>query len=219
LAIRDRWEAVWQKLHAQVVPYGVLEELIRAYGSPNRFYHNLTHIQDCLSIFDQTSYLATHPEEVELAIWFHDSVYDTRRDNNEQRSAAWAEFVISNAGLRRDVAERVSHSILATCHALEITDTDGQVLVDVDLSILGREADIFWQYEVNIRKEYAWVPEGIFRQKRMEILRGFLERKYIYYHEKYRDMFEGMARINLEQAITRLSESSGADSHSSYAGR
>jgi predicted metal-dependent HD superfamily phosphohydrolase len=210
LEIRNRWEAVWQKLHAQVVPYGVLEELIRAYGSPDRFYHNLTHIQDCLSILDQTSHLAAHPEEVEVAIWFHDSVYDTRRDDNEKRSAEWAQSVIDKARLSKDVADRVSHSILATRHNREITDTDAQLLVDVDLSILGREADNFWRYEVNIRKEYAWVPGDIFRQKRVEILRSFLDRQYIYYHEKYREMFERRARMNIEQSIRRLSEAINA---------
>jgi predicted metal-dependent HD superfamily phosphohydrolase len=70
---------------------GHLGELIHAYSSPDRYYHNLTHIQDCLSVFDQTSSLVAHPKEVELAIWFHDAVYDTRRSDNEQKSAEWAE--------------------------------------------------------------------------------------------------------------------------------
>lgn len=210
MEIRNRWYAVWQKLHAQEVPYEALEKLITAYTSPDRFYHNLTHIQDCLSLFDQTNYLAAHPEEVEVAIWFHDSIYDTQRDDNEKRSAKWAQSMIDKAGLSKDVADRVSHSILATRHNREITDTDAQLLVDVDLSILGREADIFWPYEVNIRKEYAWVPEDMFRQKRVEILRSFLDREYIYYHENYREMFERRARMNIEQAIRSLSEATNA---------
>jgi predicted metal-dependent HD superfamily phosphohydrolase len=150
--------------------------------------------------------LATHPEEVELAIWFHDAVYDTRRNDNEQKSAEWAESVISKAGLGRDITERVSRSILATRHTMDVTDGDAEVLVDVDLSILGREADVFWRYEENIRKEYAWVPEASFRQRRVEILRGFLDRQYIYYHKEYRERFEKQARVNLKEAIARLRE-------------
>jgi predicted metal-dependent HD superfamily phosphohydrolase len=60
-----------------------------AYSSPERYYHNLAHIQDSLSVFNQTSSLAAHSEEVELAIWFHDAVYDPRRSDSEQRSAEW----------------------------------------------------------------------------------------------------------------------------------
>jgi len=207
---RDRWKEIWQKLNAYRVPQDVFEKLISAYSSPDRFYHNLTHIEDCLSIFDQTKFLTVYPEEAELAIWFHDAVYDTRRDDNEQKSAEWAESVIHQSGISRILAERVSNSILATRHQTEVTDTDAQLLADLDLSILGRETNAFWQYEDNIRKEYAWVPESLFREKRIEILRGFLDRQSIYYHETYREIFEEKARANLKQAITRLSDMAGA---------
>src|SRR5688572_15448512 len=97
--MNDRWQTLWLKLEAPRVPQDALGELMRAYSSPDRYYHNLTHIQDCLSVFDQTSSLVAHPEEVELAIWFHDAVYDTRRSDNEQKSAEWAEAVIEQSGL------------------------------------------------------------------------------------------------------------------------
>ena len=202
--LKDRWERVWRKLGVHQIPRNVFEELIRAYSSADRFYHNLAHVEDCLSMFDQTKFLTSHPEEVELAIWFHDAVYDTRRSDNEQESAAWAESVIVQAGLDRVIAERVSESILATRHHTEVSGKDAQLMVDVDLSILGREADVFWRYEENIRKEYAWVPENVFRQRRIEILRSFLDREHIYYDENYREMFEEKARANLKQAITKL---------------
>ena len=202
--MKDRWQVVWQKLGALRVPYDVLGELLRAYSSPDRDYHNLTHIQDCLSIFDQTSALATHPGEVELAIWFHDAAYDTRRSDNEQKSAEWAEAVIRQAGLSAEVAKRVAASILATRHQGEVTKRDAHLLVDVDLSILGSEPAVYWRYEENIRKEYIWVPEDVFRRERVKILRGFLDQQYIYYHREYRERFEVKSRANLERAIARL---------------
>jgi predicted metal-dependent HD superfamily phosphohydrolase len=76
----------------------------------------------------------------------------------------------------------------------------------VDLSILGREADVYWRYEGDIRKEYAWVPEDLFRRERVKILRGFLDRPHIYYHREYRERFEARARDNLEQAISKLGD-------------
>jgi predicted metal-dependent HD superfamily phosphohydrolase len=208
--IRDRWKEVWQKLHAPTVPQDALEELVRAYSSPGRFYHNLTHIQDCLSVFDEAKFLSNHPEEVELAIWFHDAVYDTRRGDNEQKSAEWAGSVINRSGLRGGIAERVSCLVLATLHNAEVRDRDAQVLVDVDLSILGAEDAVFRQYDENIRKEYAWVPEGLYKQKRGEILRGFLARQHIYYLQEYRERFEESARANLKQAIARLEAATSA---------
>ena len=136
--MKDRWEDMWEKLGAHGVPQDVFDELVQGYSSPDRFYHSLTHVEDCLALVDKTRSLAAHPEEVELAIWFHDAVYDTRRDDNEQKSAAWAEAVTRDAGLSNAIAERVSRSILATRHDTQVTDTDSQLLVDVDLSILGK---------------------------------------------------------------------------------
>jgi predicted metal-dependent HD superfamily phosphohydrolase len=78
-------------------------------------------------------------------------------------------------------------------------------MADIDFSILGREPGVFWRYEENIRKEYTWVPAPIFRQKRTDILTGFLARQQIYYYPKFREMFEEQARSNLAQAIARLS--------------
>lgn len=204
--IRSRWTTLWQKLQAPQVPQDVLEALIGAYSAPDRFYHTLTHIQDCLMIFDRTQFLANRPQEVELAIWFHDAIYDTRSSENEQKSAEWAEDVIRRSGLDQAVAKRVANLILATRHHAAVEDNDAQVLVDVDLSILGREAASFWQYESNIRKEYAWVSEPLFRQKRMEILHGFLNRPSIYCFEEYQQRFEAQARVNLKHAIARLAE-------------
>jgi predicted metal-dependent HD superfamily phosphohydrolase len=147
--------------------------------------------------------------EVELAIWFHDAVYDTRGSDNERKSAEWAKTVIQQSGLSGNVVERVSASILATCHNADVEGTDPQLMADVDLAILGASASAFWRYEENIRKEYAWVPESLFRQRRAEILRGFLSRPHIYYHKLYREMFEEKARLNLQQAVAELSEEGG----------
>lgn len=203
--MRERWEKVWRTLGAQHVP-GEFEELIASYSSPDRFYHNLGHIEDCLSVLDWAASLAVHPAEVELAIWFHDAIYDTHRSDNEQRSAEWAESAIRQAGLGQDVIDRVTHLILATRHTGEVIDSDAQLMIDVDLSILGREASMFWQYEENIRKEYAWVPETVFKQRRAEILRSFLDRPAIYFCEMFQERYEKKARLNLRRAIEKLSD-------------
>ena len=54
-----------------------------------------------------------------LSIRFYDALYDTRRSDNEQRSAKWAEAVIQQSGLSQEIAKRVASSILATRHQEE----------------------------------------------------------------------------------------------------
>ena len=79
-------------------------------------------------------------------------------------------------------------------------------MVDVDLSILGRERKEFERYERGIREEYRWVPAPMYRRKRLEILHSFLNRPAIYATEHFRDRYEIRARENLEWAIQGLSK-------------
>lgn len=204
MMLRESWNQLWQRLTACGAPVDVFDELLTLYSGSDRFYHNLWHIKDCLEIFELAEYSSVHKDEVKLAIWFHDAIYDTKGSGNEQKSAAWADSVIGQAGVDKDVADTVSHLILATCHTAEVTGIDEQIIVDVDLSIFGAEEEVFWQYEENIRKEYAWVPETIFASKRVQILRSFLSREYIYHLCVYRTLFEQKARENLSSAIFKL---------------
>ena len=57
------------------------------YDAPGRHYHNLRHIRHCLAELDAAKSLAKDPTSVELAIWFHDAVYDPQCHDNEERSA------------------------------------------------------------------------------------------------------------------------------------
>ena len=81
---------------------------------------------------------------------------------------------------------------------------DTAVVVDVDLSILGREPAEYDIYERAIREEYKWVPGPIYRRKRAEILESFLARPAIYETRHFVDAYEQSARENLRRAIETL---------------
>jgi predicted metal-dependent HD superfamily phosphohydrolase len=62
-------------------------ELVSAYSASDRHYHDLRHIDAMLDLMREHVVLLADPGTVEAAIWFHDAIYDTHRDDNEQRSA------------------------------------------------------------------------------------------------------------------------------------
>jgi predicted metal-dependent HD superfamily phosphohydrolase len=66
--------------------------------------------------------------------------------------------------------------VMATGHDAVPQGRDQEVLVDIDLSILGATPARFDEYEQQVRAEYAWVPEFLFRRKRRAILGQFLAR-------------------------------------------
>jgi predicted metal-dependent HD superfamily phosphohydrolase len=210
----DQWRATWSALGASA-PDDLFHRLIASYSEPHRRYHAVRHLDECLARFAELRSQADHPEEVELAIWFHDAVYDTKRKDNEEKSAVWARTAVLDAGLPGSVAARVHALVMATRHDAAPEGKDARLLVDVDLSILGAAADDFDEYERQIREEYAWVPEALFRRERARIVREFLQREHIYDSEQFREAYERRARENLRRSEERLrrSKRSGLPAH------
>jgi len=186
---------------AELETYAALEA---AYSERYRYYHTVRHIDHCLAEFDLASNLAIEPAEVEIALWFHDAIYKPHAFNNEEASADWAERFLRRHSVEPSRIARIRAHILATRHASPATSSDSQLVVDVDLAILGTDEDTYREFEVNVRKEYEWVPGPIFRRKRAEILQSFLDRPCIYNTELFRDRYEAAARSNLVAAIAAL---------------
>ena len=158
---------------------------------------------DCLAEFDAARGLAKQPEAVELALWFHDAIYDATAADNEERSAALAKECLTAAG-RSVLGQTVAALVMATKLHNANVGSDAALVVDVDLSILGQNERRFAEYEAGIRAEYAWVAQKVFNTKRAEILQGFLKRQRIYTTEHFWRKYEVPARRNLERAIKSL---------------
>lgn len=197
------WIEAWRALGV-AAPDGLHERLLAAWSEPQRHYHTLQHLAECLDLADKLREAMAHPAEVVLALWFHDAVYDVRAHDNEARSAQWAAQALGDAGVSAEARERVDGLILATCHGAADAppaSPDSAVLVDIDLAILGAPEPRFAEYKAQIRAEYAWVPPDVFTVKRREILRSFLDREHIYATDTMHRRFEAQARRNLARAV------------------
>ena len=111
---QDRWLALWQRAGCAEAPAGWYERLTAAYAEPQRHYHNQRHIADCLAAFAEAKHLARQPAAVELALWFHDAVYDPKAEDNEERSAALAECCIAETGTSGPLSAAVAKLVMAT---------------------------------------------------------------------------------------------------------
>lgn len=198
--LQGSWARAWHNLSLSP-PSGLFERLLAAYDEPHRHYHSRQHLTECLGHFEDNLSLATAPGEVELALWFHDAIYDLRGKNNEQRSADWALQALDSVGAAGDVQRRVYRLIMATRHDEEPTDADQRLLVDIDLAILGSSGARFREYDAQVREEYRWVPALIYRIERRRVLRRFLARPALYHTEAFRARYEQRARQNLLAAL------------------
>jgi predicted metal-dependent HD superfamily phosphohydrolase len=200
---QDRWRRLWQSVGASGDAMHWYETLTAAYAEPQRRYHNQQHIAECLAEFDGARSLAKEPSAVELALWFHDAVYDPKAADNEERSAAMAKTCVVGAGLV-ELAARVAELVMVTqCHEPE-AGSDAAFIMDVDLSILGQDPKRFAEYEAQVREEYSFVPKLIFNFKRAQILQRFLDRPRIYATDHFASRYETAARHNLTDSIRKL---------------
>ena len=111
------------------------------------------------------------------------------------------------SGAPDETAGRVRDLVLATKHDAVPETVDARLLVDVDLAILGAPRGRFAEYEAQVRREYAWVPEPAFRTARAKILGEFLARPAIYSTPGFRGRLEARARENLARSIGELASS------------
>jgi len=199
-----RWLELMERL-SMPANSDTYEALVAAYSEEHRHYHSVLHIDRSLAVLDEFRRLAQRPDEVELAIWFHDAVYDPHSSDNEARSANWARRFMLEKKNDRGGADRVYDLIMATTHDSPIKDQDAQLLADIDLAILGTDTDTYQVYESDVRREYSWVPVAQFSEGRRKILESFMDRDQIYSIPKIRERYETQARLNLASAIESLS--------------
>lgn len=181
------------------------------YSEPHRHYHDMSHIEALLTGLRHMQTPLEDPGAVELAVWYHDAIYDPHAGDNEAQSA---DLLVAELKGRVDDAtvRRAETMIRATFrHNLPegLTDaekSDCAAFLDLDLAILGADPATFDAYDANIRKEYSFVPDDLYRPARRAVLEGFLGRPRLYFTEPASRRLELPARTNLQRAIDRLAK-------------
>ena len=201
-------ETRWMGLFKPFAETGYLETgldgLVGRYSEPHRHYHNLNHVRQSLDAFDRIVDDLTDPFTIEAAIWFHDVVYEPKSSKNEARSAEYASDFLSPTKLSANVISEIDHLIRLTRQPADPSTEDEKYLIDIDLSTLGAGRELYDRYEAMIRKEYAYVPEQLYRKGRKALLSTFLDGEHIYRTRYFRERFEAQARANIGRALKKL---------------
>ena len=198
----ESWRRCFDDLGAALPARQVFDQLLARYDEPHRAYHTHQHLEECFGWMTQARDLMRRPGEVAFALFYHDAIYDTHAPDNEAQSAELAAAVWeAHAG---GSAAAVRDLIAATKHDAAAPDGDAQVLVDIDLSILGAAPARFDEYERQVRFEYSWVAEDAFRAGRGRILKQFADQPRLYNTAFFRARLEAAARENLARSLSLL---------------
>ncbi|MCP3871849.1 MAG: hypothetical protein GY699_01640, partial [Desulfobacteraceae bacterium] len=122
-------------------------------------------------------------------------------------SAQFAKSFLINTSIDRKTIQRIEHLINLTKHPSKPQKSDEKYLIDIDLMILGSNFELFREYEINIRKEYSFVPNFLFKKGRVKLLNAFLKSQRIYHTDYFFKNYEDQARINLKKALSELNDS------------
>ncbi len=204
----DSLEVRWNKLFSAVENQELVKlgfaNLVSKYSEKQRHYHTLSHVENCLKQMDLLSNLVSDKFCIEVSIWFHDVIYDPKRSDNEELSAANAQDFLQSIQLSESQIQKITSLILLTKHPSNPQTDDEKYLIDIDLSILGSSADTYELYETWIREEYAHVPWEKYKEGRKEVLNSFIQTDYLYFSEFFREKYEAQARQNIVRAIRAL---------------
>ena len=192
----------WQQFSAQInLEYAQAEALYlvlySAYSEPQRYYHTVQHIIECLALLDHIKDELEDAVAVQVAIWFHDVVYDPKASDNELQSAELMQKYCSHF-LDQAQLEKVYAWILATQQHQATLEPDLNAVLDIDLAILGRDVKRFAEYQQQIQQEYAWVEPEIYQLKRAAVLQHFYSMQPLYQTEYFQHNFEHNAKENLK---------------------
>lgn len=203
--LNQKWQQCWIDRSQQQEIDQIFQLLINAYTKPDRHYHNLNHIAQVLTTIERFGDRLQNPIAVNLAVWFHDFVYDPQASDNEFQSAKLAQELLINIGVPLATIDRTQQLILATQgHQVDISDRDKCIFLDADLAILGTDLAQYQVYQRSIRREYSWVSDPAYQAGRSQVLKDFLHRERIYYTDLLFDQLESIARFNIEQEIANL---------------
>lgn len=180
------------------------EALLKQYTSSKRHYHNISHIVGLLNMLETHKYHIADDEVMFFSIWFHDSIYNTWKSDNEEKSAIWAKEVLSQTNFPAERIEKVCAYILATKTHTPTGDSDLNWFLDFDLSILGSLSSVYELYVRQIREEYTLIPNFIFNKGRKKVLRSLLEKERLYQTEDFRTRLEAQARMNIEAELQEI---------------
>ena len=199
-----RWERLCRGAGLRGDVEGAAREIFTRYSEPHRRYHNVDHLADCLEMLDRHAGEAQDLVAVELALWFHDAVYDIGAPDNEHRSAELARRTLEPLGLPPARLEAVSAAIMATTHKGEPGPGDARLVCDIDLSILGSPEPKYRGYAQAILAE-SGMTMAVFRPLRLRFLETMLARGHLFHTVAFRESMGSSARDNMAREMERLS--------------
>lgn len=185
------------------------DEIVSYYSQRHRAYHNLNHLYDIFTKLESHHSSIQDLPALQLAIWYHDIIYQALSKQNEIKSAMLCSKRLKENNIGSDYREKVFKLITSTkSHIVEDWKTkaekkDNAYLLDLDLSILGGDKKQYELYTQQIRKEYKFVPSILYNRGRKKVLNHFLKMERIFKTDYFYEKYEKRAIENIKRELEK----------------
>ena len=177
------------------------------YLEAHRRYHTPEHLTHCLAQLDAARQQIENPDAVELAVWYHDVIYDVTAGDNELQSARLFERHADGV-LPAALIATVHELIMVTAHSrVEPRTPDQRFMVDIDLSSFGLPWPEFLRDSVAVREESPHLSDEVFYAKQRAFLNALLSREHFCHTAFFRERHEQQARENISRYLDSLPKS------------
>lgn len=180
----------------------VYQVIVSMYGETGRYYHTLEHVKSMLQLSIQYQDCIKDIVSLQIAIFFHDIVYNAKSGTNEYDSVEIFVNLLDNH-LEKCIINKVTRFIMSTkSHQLSDDsnkdDDDEKYFLDFDMAVLSWPRECYIEYAANIRKEYIHVELDDYCIKRSAFLRNTIKSASKIYHSILYLEREQLARDNME---------------------
>jgi len=178
--------------------------IIPAY-TKDRHYHTLRHVISMLeNIKDFKLGSFNDTSKLELAIWFHDIIYDATSNNNEELSANQFSLFAEVIGLDEKIIKEVYWMIRVTTHKGTPQTRLEDIICDLDLREFANDRQKLNTIEV--RREFSHLSNEEWKFGRTMFVQSMLNKEFIYHTDEYRRLLEDTARNNLQKELDTLTQ-------------
>ena len=179
----------------------LLEEIRSNYSKADRYYHTLVHLDKLVNELLPVKDKIHDWQTLVFSIAYHDIIYNTRKQDNEEKSAELAFQRLTQLRLPAKQIEKCSNQIKATKGHQLSSDSDTNYFTDADLAILGSDHESYKKYAAQIRKEYRFYPGFLYKPGRQKVLMHFLAMESIYKTDWFKEKYESRARHSLSDEL------------------
>jgi predicted metal-dependent HD superfamily phosphohydrolase len=206
--VKERWKQLTAFSKKEELKQQLWEEIVYRYSEQHRHYHNLSHIGFLFNWCDKYLDQINNPAVIGFAIIYHDIIYDTYRQDNEELSAELAGEHLTQLNINSKLLKSIKEFIIASKDHLVNESSpmkeDLALFLDFDMAILGSEKDYYKMYSEKIRQEYAKYPDEVYKPGRKLALQKMLEMPQIFNSATIQQDLELISRENIQKEIALL---------------